>query len=495
MSVRLRTTCMVALCAMLSSTALLLGAGIAAACSGVGGGGGGGGCTVPTVSTGSATATSNSATLTGSVNPQGCITYYVFEWGTSSSGSYPDSIEGYAGNGTSSKAVSTNLPPGILQPSTQYKFRLSAINSEGKKATGSGVPFTTTAACAKPTVTTNTPASITDTSALLSGSVNPNGCAVTWNFEWGPSSSPSTYPNYQPITATNALYAFIAEQKLSGLQPATGYHFRLSATNSKGTTPGPDKTFTTGVATQYLAMGDSYSAGTGTGTDWIPTPDAATCHRTKQSYPYLMSKAHPSWTFLNATCHGAVTSDMLNSQIPSQVSPNIKWITYTIGGNDAGFAKVMSECVTALLPGICDYRIDEAQKFIKEQLGARLDAVNNQIKLKAPNAKVIVLDYPWLYNASLSCSAIDLGSAEKTRLNETSDLMRALINAATGRAGAKFVFADVIPSFIGHAVCDGGGGSSIEWLNGVSSPSEESFHPKALGHSEVYFKIVKGITG
>src|SRR5262245_58726091 len=128
MSVRLRISCTVALCAVLSSTALVLGAGIAAACSGAGGGG----CPTPTASTGSASAiTSNSATLNGTVNAQGCITYYVFEWGTSSSGPFPDAIEGSAGKETSPKTVSTNLPPGILQPSTQYYFRLSAFNGEG----------------------------------------------------------------------------------------------------------------------------------------------------------------------------------------------------------------------------------------------------------------------------------------------------------------------------------------------------------------------------
>jgi lysophospholipase L1-like esterase len=490
---RLRITCIVALCAILSSTALVLGAGIAAACSGAGGGG----CEAPTASTGSASSiTSNSATLSGSVNARGCTTYYVFEWGTSSSGPFPDSIEGSAGKETSPKAVSTNLT-GLLKPSTQYYFRLSAINSEGKKATGSAVPFKTPAGCSKPTVTTGAVASVSDILALLTGTVNPNYCPVIYWFEWGPISLPNTYPNSTPFTysAITSIPEGVTSD-LKGLQPGTGYHFRLSASSLGETINGADKTFTTPVVPQYLALGDSYSAGTGTGSDWVNNESvSATCHRTKQSYPYLISKAHPTWTFINATCHGAVTNDVLNGQIPSQVSPNIKWITYTIGGNDAGFAKVMSECVLALVPGICDYRIDEAQKFIKEQLGARLDAVNNQIKVKAPNAKVIVLDYPWLYNASLTCSAIDLTFAEKTRLNETSDLMRALINAATGRAGSKFVFVDIIPSFIGHAVCDGGSGSSIEWLNGLSSPSEESFHPKAQGHKEVYFKLANAVIG
>jgi lysophospholipase L1-like esterase len=484
---------MVALCAILSSTVMLLGAGIAAACSGTGGGG----CTTPTASTGSASSiTSNSATLSGSVNAQGCVTYYVFEWGTSSSGPYPDSIEGFAGSEKFPKAVSTNLT-GLLQPGTQYYFRLSAINSEGKEATGSAVPFKTAPACTKPTVTTNPPTSVTDVSALLSGSVTPNGCQVTWNFEWGPSSSPSTYPNYQPITATNALYTFTAEQKLSGLQPGTGYHFRLSATNSKGTTPGPDKTFTTGVATQYLAMGDSYSAGTGTGSDWVnSTSDAAKCHRTKQSYPYLLAKAHPNWTFMNATCHGAVTSGMLNGQIPSQVSPYIKWITYSIGGNDAGFANVVKICVLPLYDDFdCESAVLDARAVIENVLPSRLDSVNNAIKSKAPNAKVIVFDYPRLFNEKLCSAFLALQPYEQALLNAASEKLRTVVSAATARAGSQFVFRDVIPGFAKNAVCEGGSGSSTEWIWGLTTPEEESYHPKAPGHANVYYPLALGVTG
>src|SRR3954470_8003486 len=152
MSVRLRITCTIALCATLSSTAMVLGAGIAAACSGTGGGG----CTAPTVSTGSATAiTSNSATLNGSVNPQGCEnTTYSFEYGPSSGG-YPNSISSFAGKGTSPEPVSTHSPLG-LQPSTSYHFRLSATNTGGT-TTGGSSSFTTTGtekACSKPIVAT-----------------------------------------------------------------------------------------------------------------------------------------------------------------------------------------------------------------------------------------------------------------------------------------------------------------------------------------------------
>ena len=76
------------------------------------------------------------------------------------------------------------------------------------------------------------------------------------------------------------------------------------------------------------------------------------------------------------------------------------------------------------------------------------------------------------------CNAGTLFSPdEKTRLNKTADLLRDQIRNAATRAGANFVFKDAIPPFIGHAVCD-----SPEWINGLSNPVGESYHPNRTGH-------------
>jgi hypothetical protein len=55
-------------------------------------------------------------------------------------------------------------------------------------------------------------------------------------------------------------------------------------------------------------------------------------------------------------------------------------------------------------------------------------------------------------------------------------------------AGDTFV--DAIPAFTGHAVC-----SSSEWLNGLSNPIEESYHPNRTGHSSGYEPLVRAIIG
>jgi triacylglycerol lipase len=229
-SCRTYITCMVALCAVTSSTVLVLFAGIAAAC---GGTGGGGGCPAPSVSTGGYDSlTSSSVTLTGSVNPQGCQTYYAFEYGRSSEG-YPDEIVSSAGSGTSSVPVSTSSA--IVQPSTSYHYRLSAWNSGGEVTGGSG-SFTTPAACPAPTVTTDAASAITANTARLNGRVNPNGCSTEYTFEYGLAAS-GTYTKLTG-SAGSGTGPVSVWKDVSGLQVGKMYTFRLSAKNSKGNTDG-----------------------------------------------------------------------------------------------------------------------------------------------------------------------------------------------------------------------------------------------------------------
>jgi len=242
-------------------------------------------------------------------------------------------------------------------------------------------------------------------------------------------------------------------------------------------------------ATKYVALGDSYSSGTGTRTYFEPT-----CQRSVYAYPYLLHNAHLDWTFVDAACSGARTGDVLNTQVAS-VTSDTNWVSYTIGGNDAGFSSVITECALPSWASDCGGAINAAQAYIQNTLPGRLDLVNNAIKSRAPSAKVVVLDYPRLFNGT-DCNALTFfSSSEETRLNQTADMMKSVLSAAATRAGSNFVFGDVIPPFVGHAVCDGGGGSSTEWINGLSNPTGESYHPKITGHASGYYPVIHALTG
>jgi hypothetical protein len=85
--------------------------------------------------------------------------------------------------------------------------------------------------------------SVGGSSAVLRGNVNPNDRPTTFLFEYG------TTTAYGSTTAQGSLAKSKSNKPVSanivGLEAETTYHFRLVATNSKGTTRGPDVPFTT----------------------------------------------------------------------------------------------------------------------------------------------------------------------------------------------------------------------------------------------------------
>jgi lysophospholipase L1-like esterase len=236
------------------------------------------------------------------------------------------------------------------------------------------------------------------------------------------------------------------------------------------------------AADKYVALGDSYSSGTGTRSYTLDS----TCQRGIYAYPYLVAQARPNTSLTFVACSGAQTADVLNNQV-SSVTTDTRFVTITIGGNDAGFSSVIKQCALPW-PWSCDSNITNAQNFIRNTLPGRLDNVYNSIRSHAPTATVIVLGYPRLF-MGVDCNAGTFFSGdEMTKLNATADLLRTV---TSGRAAAHgFVFKDAIPPFIGHAVC-----SSTEWLNGLSNPVGDSYHPNRTGHSSGYAPLVRSVTG
>jgi hypothetical protein len=105
------------------------------------------------------------------------------------------------------------------------------------------LPGLAQAAATKPTVVTGAAANVTPASATVLGKVTPNGAQTTFLFQYGLT---KLYTAGTPITAAGAGAAAVAvTAALSGLAPATTYHYRLVAKNSAGTTNGADRTLKT----------------------------------------------------------------------------------------------------------------------------------------------------------------------------------------------------------------------------------------------------------
>ena len=98
------------------------------------------------------------------------------------------------------------------------------------------------------------------------------------------------------------------------------------------------------AADRYVALGDSYSSGTGTRSYTLNSG----CQRGIYAYPYLLSQQRPNTALTFVACSGAKTTDVMNNQI-SSVTSDTKIVTITIGGNDAGFSSVITSCALPLV--------------------------------------------------------------------------------------------------------------------------------------------------
>jgi hypothetical protein len=193
----------------------------------------------PVASTRNATAiTPTSATLNGTVNPEGQATTFYFEYGTTTSYGSKTAMAA-AGAGSADLKVTAQAPS--LATNTTYHYRLVATNASGATL-GSDVSFKTPKP-PTPVVSTRHPKDVTQTSATLTGVVNPEGQATTYVFQYGMSTA---YTGQTPVaSAGDGTKSVSASAALAALAPNTTYHYRLAATSVIGTTYGHDISFRT----------------------------------------------------------------------------------------------------------------------------------------------------------------------------------------------------------------------------------------------------------
>lgn len=229
----------------------------------------------------------------------------------------------------------------------------------------------------------------------------------------------------------------------------------------------------------YVALGDSYSSGVGA------PGQVGTCLRSPYGYPAQWASRNSPTSFTNLTCSGAVTGDVLGTQVPA-IPSGTDLISITIGGNDAGFAPTVLSCQVAS-DAACAQTVADAEADIGATLPAKLHATYAAIKAKAPGAQVVVLGYPLLFDtSSASCGLTGMSLAKRRSLN---DGARVLDEAIAAQAGADgLTFSDVRDEFTGHGVC-----ASAPYLNGLTLiPAQNSFHPNQAGYTNGYLPAFSG---
>jgi lysophospholipase L1-like esterase len=161
-------------------------------------------------------------------------------------------------------------------------------------------------------------------------------------------------------------------------------------------------------------------------------------------------------------------------------------ISITIGGNDAGFAPTVLSCEVSS-DAACAATVAAAENDINQTLPAKLTATYAAIRAKAPAAKVVVLDYPQLFDtARSSCGIGGMSLAKRRVLNEGAVALDAAVKARAQAAG--FTFAEVQGTFAGHGIC-----ASTPYLNNLTLfPATNSFHPNQTGYKNGYLPALTG---
>lgn len=261
--------------------------------------------------------------------------------------------------------------------------------------------------------------------------------------------------------------------------------FRRACAVTAAAVIAPLLTFSPGstAAVSYVALGDSYASGTGTGAF---IDDGSSCQRSVHAYPSLIAAAR-GYSLIFRACSGATVADVTNAQLGA-LSASTSRVTISVGGNDAGFTDVLTECALPAWASDCAGAVTGARSYISGSLPSSLATLYGRIRSKAPNAKVVAVGYPRIFNGE-DCNALTWFSpADETALNGTADLINARISTAAKAAG--FTFVNPTAPFVGHAVCD-----SPEWLNGLSNPISESYHPNRAGHANGLTPLVSGPLG
>jgi hypothetical protein len=138
-----------------------------------------------------------------------------------------------------------------LTPNTTYHYRVVASNASGTTL-GADVSFKTPKP-PPPVVVTRHATNVTQTSATLNGTVNPEGQATSYEFQYGTSSA---YGAETPTASAGAgTKTIVVSAMLGALTPNTTYHYRLVATSVNGTTLGHDSSFKTAALPAAVTLG------------------------------------------------------------------------------------------------------------------------------------------------------------------------------------------------------------------------------------------------
>lgn len=334
--------------------------------------------TLPHSTTGAASnETTESAEVSGTVNPERIEASYHFEYGLDTTyrtgcssppciSPQPDSS---AGLGSSPVPVEPPVALTELEPSATYHYRLVATNISGSTY-GADRTFKTLPVPPSVDGQSATPSA---TSATLNAQINPKNLDTHYHFEYGLAAcGPTSCGTSIPLVAGDAGSGFgdqeVAATIASGLTPSTTYHYNVYATNGTGPeVQGTDQTFTTlppaPIPLTGLASPIATTAATLNGTVNPEGSDTTYYFQYGTDTSYEINGA-PGIVPASPTAIGSESIPLAATAEATGLQPNTTYhfrlVATNAGGEDTVFGADQSFTTVALAPAVTTGLVVEA---------------------------------------------------------------------------------------------------------------------------------------
>ena len=286
-------------------------------------------------------------------------------------------------------------------------------------------------------------------------------------------------------------------------------------------------------APQWVALGDSYSSGEGTGPydpgTNLDRPARNGCHRGPAAYPrYPWTRGWMQEVLYHVACSGATIQDYYSrrtevneagnrfdwGEIPQRnyLTADTRVVTVTMGGNDVGFGEIARACLKVLLiTETCSQQFGDANgdgvfgpgevDAISQRIaltGPRLQLLYRDILADAPNAAFAVIGYPRIFDPNPT--ALCAYSQESVTLFNrwTNELNGRIAAEVTAIRSNRLRFIDITDVASGRELCSSA--PPIEYFTGIAEAvvgfdKFEALHPITIDYQAIARAVCKELPG
>jgi lysophospholipase L1-like esterase len=260
---------------------------------------------------------------------------------------------------------------------------------------------------------------------------------------------------------------------------------------------GTDDPSGSAVIGDYVALGDSYTAGPMIRPMRLGAPPL--CGRSAVNYPSQLA-AELDLPLHDMSCAGASSDNVdrvSQGENPVQLSAvgsRTGLVTVSIGGNDEGLYARLMACRTAntwpyVVKNPCEQRLSAQVAGVPARTGQRVARILAAIHQRAPIAKVLVVGYPRISPSTGGCADLGFALGDYPWVDGVLRKLNQEIAAAARDGEAQFV--DTYEQSANHHAC-----AADPWVNGIRGGTDGSAagHPNLKGMTAVTRAVAAALT-